>query len=83
VFLQWVTLQTSARVQVFKWCVLLKNQVIPIIGHGGLYGCEMLRIPYCLDNRQTFGSEVVSLMHWPRSIPQIFYIEILDNQELY
>jgi hypothetical protein len=28
---------------------------------GDLQGCEMLRIPQCLDNRLTDGGEVVSL----------------------
>jgi hypothetical protein len=27
-----------------------KNTVIPVTGHGGLWGCEMSRIPRCLDN---------------------------------
>jgi hypothetical protein len=33
-------------------------------------GCEMLRIPHCLDNRLTDGGKVVSPMYWPRSTPQ-------------
>jgi hypothetical protein len=27
------------------------KKAIPITGRGGVYGCEMLRIPHCLDNR--------------------------------
>jgi hypothetical protein len=27
--------------------------LIPVTDRGGLYGCEMLRIPHCLDNRLT------------------------------
>jgi hypothetical protein len=30
-------------------------------------GCEMLRIPHCLDNRLTDGGKVVSPTHWPHS----------------
>jgi hypothetical protein len=30
-------------------------------GRGGLQGCEMLRIPHCLDRRLTDGGKVVSL----------------------
>jgi hypothetical protein len=31
-FLQWVTLQTTTRVQVFEWCILLgKGKVVPVL----------------------------------------------------
>jgi hypothetical protein len=33
-------------------------------------GCEMLRIPHCLDSRLTDGGKVVSPTHRPRSTPQ-------------
>jgi hypothetical protein len=46
---------------------------IPVIGSGGLYGCQTFRIPHCLDNRLTDGSEVLSPTHRPRSIPQKHY----------
>jgi hypothetical protein len=42
-----------------------KGKVIPVTGRGGSYSCEMLRLPHFLDNRLTYGSEVVSLMRWP------------------
>jgi hypothetical protein len=42
----------------------------PITGRGDLQGCEMLRLPHCLDNRLTGGGEVVSLTRRPRSTPQ-------------
>jgi hypothetical protein len=32
---------------------LIRSKVIPVTGRGGLYGCEMLRIPHCLDKRLT------------------------------
>jgi hypothetical protein len=38
--------------------------------HGGYYGCEMLRIPLCLDSKLTDGSEFVSLMFQLLSTPQ-------------
>jgi hypothetical protein len=38
-----------------------KVNAITVSGPGGLYGCEMLRIPYFLDHRLTDGNEVVSL----------------------
>jgi hypothetical protein len=31
--------------------------VMVITGRGGLYGCEVLRIPHCLDSRLTDGGE--------------------------
>jgi hypothetical protein len=44
----------------------LKSKAIPVTGRGGLQGCDMLRIPHCLDNRLTDGGEVVSLTHRQR-----------------
>jgi hypothetical protein len=35
-----------------------------------LKGCEMLRIPHCLDNRLTEGGKIVSRTRRPRSTPQ-------------
>jgi hypothetical protein len=40
-----------------------KSKAIPVTGSGGLTGCEMLRIPPCLDDRLTDGGKVVSPMH--------------------
>jgi hypothetical protein len=48
-------------------------KAIPVIGHEGLYGCEMLRVPSCLDNLLADGGEVVSLTHRVRSTPQKHY----------
>jgi hypothetical protein len=36
-------------------------------------GCEMLRIPHCLDNRLTDGGKVVSPTHWTSSTPEKHY----------
>jgi hypothetical protein len=54
----------------------LKIIAIPIRGHGGLWGCEMLRIPHFLDNWHTDGSEVVSLMHQPYSSQKKIFISV-------
>jgi hypothetical protein len=35
-------------------------KAIPWTGRGGLLGCEMLRIPYCLDNRLTVNCEILA-----------------------
>jgi hypothetical protein len=37
-----------------------KVKAIPVTGHGGLLGCEMLRIPHCLDNRLTVNCEILA-----------------------
>jgi hypothetical protein len=50
-----------------------ESEAIPVTGRGGLQGCEMLRIPQCLDNRFTHGGKAVSLTSWPRSIPYKHY----------
>jgi hypothetical protein len=38
-----------------------KSIAIPVTGHGGLWSCEMSKIPHCLDNWHTDDGEVVSL----------------------
>jgi hypothetical protein len=55
------------------WWESQKNKAIPVTGRGGLKGCEMLRIPHCLDSRLTYGVKVVSPTHKPRSTLQKFY----------
>jgi hypothetical protein len=39
------------------------KKAIPVTGLGVLYGCEMLRIPHCLDNGLRDDGKVVSPMH--------------------
>jgi hypothetical protein len=39
-----------------------KGKLSPLTGRGGLYGCEMLRIPHCLDNRLTVNCEFSSYL---------------------
>jgi hypothetical protein len=44
----------------YIYCKLLckrKSKAIPVTGSGGLYGCEMIRMPHCLDNRFTDGGD--------------------------
>jgi hypothetical protein len=43
------------------------SNAIPVTGRAGLWGCAMLRIPYCLDSRLTDGGKFVSLANRPRS----------------
>jgi hypothetical protein len=54
-----------------------RSKAIPVIVGGGLSGCEMLRIPHCLNNRLTDGGEVVSFTGRPRFTPQIHYFLLL------
>jgi hypothetical protein len=42
-------------------------------------GCEMLKIPHCLDNRLTVGGKAVSLTHRPRSPLQKHYFPASDT----
>jgi hypothetical protein len=37
-----------------------KNKAVPVTGRGGLWGCEMLRILHCLDNRLTVNCEILA-----------------------
>jgi hypothetical protein len=52
-----------------RWCL----KAIPVTGHRGLWGCEMLRIPHCLDNQLTDGGKVVSPTHPPHFTPLKHY----------
>jgi hypothetical protein len=54
----------------FKMPAHTDVKLYPLTGCGGLLGCEMLRIPHCLNNRLTDGDKVVSRKHRPRSTPQ-------------
>jgi hypothetical protein len=46
-----------------------KVKAIPVTGRGGLQGCEILRIPHCLDNMVIDGGKVVSSTHQPHLFP--------------
>jgi hypothetical protein len=52
---------------------ILKSKGICITGREGIWGCELLRIPHCLDNRFTDGGKIISLTHRPRSTDQKYY----------
>jgi hypothetical protein len=43
-----------------------KSKAIPVTGHGGPYGCEIMSIRHCLDNRLTDGGKVVGIARRPR-----------------
>jgi hypothetical protein len=45
----------------YTWKTGFISKAVPVTGRVGLLGCEMLRIPHCLDNGLTRGVEVVSL----------------------
>jgi hypothetical protein len=48
----------------------LFKKLLPVTDRGDLQGCEMLRIPHCIDSRLTDGGKVVSLTRRPRSTSQ-------------
>jgi hypothetical protein len=50
-----------------------KSKAIP--SHGGLEGCEILKIPHCLDNWVINDDHVVSLMRWP-----LLYLFLLEAE---
>jgi hypothetical protein len=50
-----------------------KIEPIPVTGRASLQGCEMSRIPHCLDSRLIDGGKVVSFMHRRRYIPKKRY----------
>jgi hypothetical protein len=47
--------------------LLYIKEAIPLTDHGDLKSCELFGIPQCIDNRFTYGGEVASLTHRPRS----------------
>jgi hypothetical protein len=53
--------------------VTVVKKAIRVTDLGGLQGCEMLRIPHCLDNRLIDGGKFVSPTHRPHFTPQKHY----------
>jgi hypothetical protein len=47
-----------------------KSKAILVAGREGVESSEMLRIPYCVDNRLIDGRKVVSPTHQPHFTPQ-------------
>jgi hypothetical protein len=52
------------------------KQAIPVPGCGGLYGCETIMIPHCLDNWFTDGGEIVSLCTGLAPLPRNIFISV-------
>jgi hypothetical protein len=46
------------------------SKAIPVTGLGGLWGCKMLRIPHCLEDRLTDNGKTISLTRRPHCTPQ-------------
>jgi hypothetical protein len=63
--------------QFLTWFVLYQlkkiKKAIPVTDHRGLYGCEMLMFPHCIDNQLTDGGRLVGPTHWPHSAAQKHY----------
>jgi hypothetical protein len=47
--------RTTGSAIIFKSVRCRKIKSIPATGHGGLQGCEMSKIPHCIDNLLTDG----------------------------
>jgi hypothetical protein len=61
------------RLSVNSTCVktmMHKGKAIPVAGHEGPWGCEVLRLSHFLDNRLTDGGEAVSPKHRAALYPQ-------------
>jgi hypothetical protein len=56
----------------------VKSKAISITGLGDLYGCEMSRIPHCLNNWLTDGGEVVSLTCHPSTTPKEHFLVLIS-----
>jgi hypothetical protein len=54
----------------------IKDNAILATSRGGLWGCEIFRIPTCLDSRLTDDGEDVSLTPRPRFTPWINFISV-------
>jgi hypothetical protein len=59
-FLSVCSVHRKAIPQSFLVTTESKSKDILVTGLGGLYGCEMLRIPHCLDNRLTVNCEILA-----------------------
>jgi hypothetical protein len=67
-------------IYIYIYIYIFADKVILLTDSGGLLGCQMLKIPYGLENRLTAGGEFVILKHRLRSTPQkhslILYIYV-------
>jgi hypothetical protein len=54
------------------------SEAIPVTGHGGPYGFEMLRIAHFLDNQHTDIGEDVSLTCQPCFTPQKDFLVLIS-----
>jgi hypothetical protein len=53
------------------------SKAIPVTGRGGLQGCEMLRIPHCLDNGQCCQPYAPAAFYSPETLFFCFWYSIL------
>jgi hypothetical protein len=61
---------TAQGISIQEYSYYTNNRLNTIILKVRPVGCDMLRIPHCLDNRLTEGGEVVSLMCRLHPAPQ-------------
>jgi hypothetical protein len=78
--LHWLVTNLLTITKTFGTLLHIKtSKVVSVTGLRGLQGCEILRIPRCLDNRLTDAGKVDSPTHRPRSTPQKYYFSALGN----
>jgi hypothetical protein len=59
------------------------GKAIPVTGLGGLSGCEILRIPHCLDNRIIDGGAAPAALYPPETLLFLcfWYSFLLEDEE--
>jgi hypothetical protein len=55
---------------------MFRAEAMHLTGRGGLWSCEMLRIPHCPDSQPIDGGKDVSPIHRPCSAPQKRYFSL-------
>jgi hypothetical protein len=64
----YIEIDPDSRFKISTWVLLTanmksKSKAISVTGRGGLYGCETLRIPYCVAYRQGFQPHAPSALY--------------------
>jgi hypothetical protein len=62
----------------FQFYKKKKGKATPVTGRAGLEGCEMLRIPHCLEYWLIDGSEVIRLTSRQRFTPSRRFLVLIS-----
>jgi hypothetical protein len=66
-------LAINQRDLIYIYIYIYISKAVLVTGREGLWGCEMLMIPLCLDNRLIDGDKVVDPTHRSHFTPQKHY----------